>query len=748
MSARWEPVRAGTAIACAVALAIAVAPAPAAAAGIPVDELRTAKAAIQAAESGDYNRAQAMAGRDTAVVKLIRWMELRRLTPRASFADIVQFMAQNPDWPGRHTLRYRAEEVMPADMPDADVLAWFQKNPPLGAGRLRLAEAYSRTGQKAKAAELIREAWAAGDFDVAQEKAFLARYSDTIRAQDHWTRLDRMLWDGKSGAPLQRMLARVDPGRKALAEARIRLKTGAGGTEAAIRNVPANLQTDPGFLFERTKWRRIRSQNDAAREILLKPPADLVRPDLWWRETEYQARQALRDGDISLAYKLVAAHKPGGGKLQADAEFFAGFVALRFLDDHKTALAHFKRLHDGVTAPISRSRGAYWAGRAAEASGDAPGAKAWYGKAAEHITTFYGQIAAGKLSDTAPALPKDAKATPAEVQAFRRNEIARIVQILNELGPNELFVAFSIALVDRAKTPGEKALALAHIRDLGRADTAVAVARRVARDGYVLIEDAYPVIPLPKGEGPEAALVHAVIRQESGFDQKAVSRAKAQGLMQLMPATAKIVSKELGLKFDVSDLTQNPTYNITLGSSYLKGLIEDFDGAYIPAIAGYNAGPGRPRRWLRDNGDIRKGDVDVLDWIEQIPIAETRNYVQRVLEALYIYRARMPGATPTFAKAQAVNRWCLYGCGEVIEANVAKARIGKASADDICDAENDRTCAGDEDVSVVARDGAPSPGPLPVLEAAPAAPPAAAPAEPASPRPASIRPGRRPSGRE
>ena len=735
-------------IACAVALVMAVAPPHALAAGIPVDELRTAKAALQAAEGGDYNRAQAMAGRDTAVVKLIRWMELRKAGSRASFSDIIQFLAQNPDWPGRQALRLRAEEAMPADMPDADVIAWFQKHPPLGAGRLRLAEAYSRTGQKTKAAELIRDSWAAGEFDVAQEKAFLLRYRDTIRAQDHWTRLDRMLWDGKSGAPLQRMLARVEPGQKTLAEARIRLKTGAGGTEAAIRNVPANLQTDPGFLFERAKWRRIRSQNDAAREILLKPPADLIRPDLWWRETEYQARQALRDGDISLAYKLAAAHKPGGGKLQADAEFFAGFVALRFLDDRKAALTHFRKLHDGTTAPISRARGAYWAGRAAEASGDAAGARAWYGKAAEHITTFYGQIAAGKLSDTPPPLPKDAKATPAEVQAFRRNEVARIVQILNELGPNELFVAFSIALVDKAKTPGEKALALAHIRALGRSDTAVAVARRVARDGHVLIEDAYPVIPLPKGEAPEAALVHAVIRQESGFDQRAVSRAKAQGLMQLMPATAKIVSKELGLKYEITDLTQNPTYNITLGSTYLKGLINDFDGAYIPAIAGYNAGPGRPRRWLRDNGDIRKGEADVLDWIEQIPIAETRNYVQRVLEALYIYRARMPRGTPTIAKAEALNRWCLYGCGGVIEANVAKARIGKAGADEICDAETDRTCNGGEDVSVIARDGNPAPETNPVVEAAPAAPAAATTARPTSPRPATFQSGKRPPGKD
>ena len=730
-----NPVGAGLAIACAIAVSVL---SPAVAAGLSADEIRYAKAALQAADSGDFNRGQAMAARDPALVKLIRWMELRKASSRASFAEILEFLAANPDWPGKHALRLRAEEVMPADMSDRDVIAWFQKNPPLGPGKLRLADAYARTGQKAKAEELIREAWAAGDFDVNQEKTFLLRYRDTIRAQDHWTRLDRMLWDGRTGPHYQRMLARVEPGQKALAEARMRLKSGAGGVEKAVNAVPASLQADPGFLYERAKWRRVRGQNEGARDILIKPPSKLVRPDLWWREVDYQARQALRDGDISLAYKLAAAHNPGDGKIQADAEFFAGFVALRFLEDPKTALTHFRRLHEGVSSPISKARGAYWAGRASEALKDGAGAKAWYAKGAQYLTTFYGQLAASKLSDTPPALPADATPTPAEVQAFRRHELTRIVTMLDELGPNELFVAFSIALVERAKTPGERVLALNHIRSLGRTDTAVAVSRRVAtREGHVLIEDAYPMIDLPKGEGPESALVHAVIRQESGFDQRAVSRVKAQGLMQLMPATAKIVSKELGIKFDVGELTQNPSYNITLGSSYLHGLIGDFDGSYIAAIAGYNAGPGRIRRWIRDNGDVRRGEVDVLDWIEQIPIGETRNYVQRVLEALYIYRSRMP-KNPATDKAQALNRWCIYGCGGAIEANVAsKARIGRAGADDACDAESDKNCTGDEDI--VARDQAPAAEAVPVVEAIPVAAPATD--QPVTSRPSAVRSG-------
>jgi soluble lytic murein transglycosylase len=527
-----------------------------------------------------------------------------------------------------------------------------------------------------------------------------------------------MLWDGKGGAPLQRMLTRVDPGRKALAEARMRLRGGAGGVEAALKKVPPAYQNDPGLLYERTKWRRIRDMNDGAREALLKPPADLVRPDLWWREAEYQSRQALRDGDISLAYKIAAAHKPAPGKIQADAEFLAGFIALRFLEDPKTARGHFQKLFDGVNSPVSRSRGAYWAGRTAEAANDPAGAKAWYAKAAEHQTTFYGQLAAGKLNEAAPPVALDPTPTASDRQSFRLNEIARAAQILSETGNNELFVSFALALLDRAKTPGEKVLALAHIRDLGRMDTTVALARRVARDGTVLIEHAYPTLALPKGERPEAALVHAIIRQESNFDQNAVSRVKAQGLMQLMPATAKIVAKELGVRYDMSDLTQDPNYNIRLGSTYLGGLIDDFSGSYIAAIAGYNAGPGRIRRWLRDNGDIRRGEVDVIDWIEQIPITETRNYVQRVLEGLHIYRSRLPPEI-TIAKADAVNKWCLHGCGGVIESNL-KARIGKAGAEGDCDAKAEEACPGE---TLMVRDEEPAGG---MVNASPVVPAAAA----------------------
>jgi soluble lytic murein transglycosylase len=729
VSPRPRPGRAVNLIAYAFAALLALS-APSGAASLPPDELRQARLAYQAAEAGDYVRAQAAAGRDAALSKLVRWMELRRTGSRASFAEITQFAAAHPDWPGRNSLRLRAEEAMPADMPDAQVIAWFEKTPPVGAGRLRLAEAYARTGRAAKAAELVREAWIATETDAAQERAFAARYAEILRPQDHWERLDRLLWDGKTAAA-QRMLPRVDAGRKALAEARIRLQSGAPAGDSTVRSVPANLQNDPGLLYDATKWRRIRDMNAEVRAVLLKPPANLVRPDPWWREVEYQARLALRDGDISLAYKLVTTHKPGEGKIQPDAEFLAGFIALRFLEDHKTALRHFHRLYDNVSAPISRARGSYWAGRAAEAAGDRAGARAWYVKAAGLTTTFYGQIAAGKLSDAAPRLPADPKPSAAETQSFRRSELARVLRILSDVGSNDLFVAFSVALVERAKSPAERALALAHVRELGRPDTAVAVARRLARDGHVLINDGYPLIPLPKTNGPEPALVYAIIRQESGFDQRAVSRAKAQGLMQLMPATARMVAKEIGLKYDMAGLTQNPTYNITLGSTYLNGLIGSFDGSYLAAIASYNAGPGRIRRWLRENGDVRRGEVDAIDWIEQIPIAETRNYVQRVLEALYIYRARLPKATPRIVQAQALNQWCLYGCGGVIEANLLKARVGKAKIEEACES-SEGGCDGADDPSVITRDGPLMPSSEPLVDAAPIAAPASAavPAEP------------------
>ncbi|MBI1775500.1 MAG: lytic transglycosylase domain-containing protein [Proteobacteria bacterium] len=658
------------------------------------DELQAARAAYTAADIGDYAKAVTLAQRlnNPVLNKILRWLELRRASSGASFAEITGFLAQNPDWPSRRRLLLRAEELLPSDLADVAVVAWFKANPPINAnGKLRLAESLARTGDARAAEEMVRQAWIGGDFTAPQERQLAQRYKGALRSEDHVARLDRLLWDGNTGAA-KRLYPRVDDDHRALAEARIHLRANVGGVEWALRKVPARLVNDPGLLYDRLKWRRVRSNNEAARDILLHPPANLVRPELWWREREYQARMALREGDISLAYKLAAGHSQAGGIGQADSEFLAGFIALRFLNDTKPALGHFQRLYEDVNTPISRARGAFWAGRAADTLANKPLAAEWYGKAAEHVTTFYGQLAAGRLTDQPPPLPSDPKPSRAESQSFLKSELAQAVRILQELGQTDKLPTFAAALMTRSKTQVERVLTLALMRELGRPDLAVTLARRVARDGQVLIDDGYPVLELPDTPAGEPALVHAVVRQESGFDARAVSRANAHGLMQLLPSTAKAVAKGLNVRFDSASLLGDPHYNLRLGQAYLSSLLEDFDGSYLAAVAAYNAGPGRVRHWLRDNGDPRRGEIDVLDWVEQIPVAETRNYVQRVLEGLQVYRVRLHAAPQRLAAAQAIGRWCLFGCGGVIEASTLPARVGRAAVESTCDPASDATC--------------------------------------------------------
>ena len=148
----------------------------------------------------------------------------------------------------------------------------------------------------------------------------------------------------------------------------------------------------------------------------------------------------------------------------------------------------------------------------------------------------------------------------------------------------------------------------------------------------------YPIIKLPYKSGVEPALILSVIRQESNFDKKAKSRRGAMGYMQLMPKTARELGKILKVNFTLAQLKNNPTLNIILGSEYLRRLIEKFDGSYVLALAAYNAGPLNVTRWMKNAGDPRKSEVDVIDWIERIPFRETRNYVQRVLENVSVYR--------------------------------------------------------------------------------------------------------------
>lgn len=607
--------------------------------------------AFAAFDAGALEQARAIAreGKDRLAAKLFRWLDLQQPRSGAGFEDIAAFIDANPSWPNQDVLARRAEEALVDRTDDSVVLAWFAlRGPTTADGAMRYIEALRRAGDNGKALKLVRDTWARSFFGAAQETMFLKRYRTLLGPDDHWLRLDRLLWDGRRDEA-QRMLTRVDGDHRLLADARLRLATMAGGVDAALKKVPAHLSADPGLAYERMRWRRRKGQDAGAREALRDAPPDLGRPDLWWNERAFLARASINAGRMREAYAVANDHRMMTGSGLADAEFLSGWIALRFMNEPQKAREHFSRLYDAVRFPVSLSRGAYWAGRAAAAAGDSDAATLWYTRAAGFGATYYGQLAATALDPaTRPAFPPALAATAEERAVFDKSELTRAAKLLQEIDQPRKMKTFITRLVLNAKTPSDHVLAAELAIRLDRPDLAVSAAKRSAQVAGVTIPDyGWPIIPLAASEAPERALVLATIRQESAFEADAISRAGARGLMQLMPATARAVAKRMDQPFDSLEqrLLTDPGYNTRLGRSYLAGLIDDYDGSYVLAVAAYNAGPGRVKQWIRDNGDPRSAGKDVVDWIELIPIDETRNYVQRVFENLQVYRQRLGAQT-------------------------------------------------------------------------------------------------------
>jgi len=614
--------------------------------------------AFQAARSGNWTLAGERIDKahDRLLAKVLWWLNLSRGSSGAAFADFTGFITANPDWPGQLTLRQHAEEAM-VGVSDRSLGQWFDRFAPVTpAGKFKQADIWIAQGREEDGLVRIREVWVKGEFTAFEEKSVLQRYHHVLRPADHWARLDRLLWDGQVEAA-RRMMPRMDPDHRALADARIRIAAMEPGIERLLARLPPALQSDPGLLFERMRWRTRKERFDDAIAILEHPPHDLVRPLAWASERQVLARHALAVGDISVAYRLTAHHGLASGQTFAELEFLAGWVALRFLREPDVAYNHFVKLYDEVKLPVSVARGAYWAARAAEAMGNHQLANAWYGTAATQVTTYYGQLAGTALGE--PNIARgitEPKPTAADAAAFDKRELVQVMRALAQVDAADYIGPFARRVSELAAVPAEHAL-LAHlVIKLDRPDLAIAVAKKASYAGVTLLDEGYPIAELPPGGGAERPLVLAMTRQESAFDREAISSAGARGMMQLMPATASHIAKVLHLPFSERRLLTDSHYNITLGRHYLDDLLGDFSGSYVLAIAAYNAGPSRVHQWIRDYGDPRAKNADVIDWIESIPLGETRNYVQRVLENLQVYRLRLGDHGLAFSLASDLKR--------------------------------------------------------------------------------------------
>jgi len=612
-----------------------------------------ALAAVAAARAGNWKQAYAEAAHSTDAMALpvVRWLDFTGggAGGDGRFADIAAFIERHPDWPLQNTLERRAEAALTSES-DATAAAWFKDHPPIsGPGKARAAEILLAGAHIAEGTEALRAAWIDGDFSADDEKKLLARYGWLLRPQDQQQRLERLLWDGQDAAA-RRMLPLVSADDRKLAEARLAVAADAKDAGSLVAHLPAQFRTDPGLAYDEAVWWHKQGKFDYAAALLLAHPDNPVRPAQWWKERLLVARHLMAHGDPALAARLVrhpaACHDP----MACDAEFLSGFIALHFRHDAAVAFDDFARILGHAKNPYAKARAAYWAGRAAAAEGKRDLAAAWYAAGAENMATFYGQLSAHKLGKDAPPHPvPEPRPTRAEEARFDAAPLVRATQLLFDAGDRLHAGTFLMKLASSAKTELDFAM-LGGIADRhDRIDLAIAVARRAIDAGLPLMVHGYPVTKLPAGGIAERPLLFAIVRQESAFAADAESSAGARGLMQLMPATAKRVAGELHLPFSLARLTGDGLYNIRLGRSYIETLLDDFGGSYPLAIAAYNAGPGRVNEWLHDFGDPRGSSIGMVTWIEMIPYNETRNYVQRVLENLQIYRGQAGDTASAFS---------------------------------------------------------------------------------------------------
>lgn len=589
--------------------------------------------------------------------ELVTWHRLR--AGDGTFAEARAFLADNADWPGLKLLRKRMEAAIDGDTPDAALLTFFTEEPPqTGHGALAYARALKSSGAGEEARGQVILAWISMSMSSAEETEFRNQWGAVI-APHHWDRMDMLLWGGQT-KDATRMLPLVSADHRILAEARIGLRRKVNGVDGLIAKVPAALKDDPGLAYERFLWRASKGRNEDAAALALErsgSAATLGQPDRWASWRRVLARWLMREGRYDDAYRLAANHHLSGGSSQNDLEWLAGYLALRKLNDPAQALEHFRTFRLGVETPISLGRAGYWEGRAQAALGNDLAAQAAYEFGGEFQTSFYGQLAAeaaGMAMD--PAMTGTERFPPFTDGPFWGGEVmeaARLWQAAGELYWTERFL---VHLAETQTREGIGQLA-GWAGSVSEPHLQVMLAKYAARQGWVLHGPYFPTPDIGRGNRTvPRALELSIARRESEFDHSVVSHAGAMGLMQLMPGTARDMATALDMPYDKGRLTTDMEYNTRLGSEYLAGLIERFDGNPVLISAGYNAGPGRSIQWSERFGNVRAADVDIIDWIEHIPFRETRNYVMRVTESLAVYRARLTGKLAPLALSQELKR--------------------------------------------------------------------------------------------
>lgn len=600
--------------------------------------------ALAAADTRDWVTARDAARQSGPIAEaLVGWQALR--AGYGDFDAYLDFIRAHGDWPGLALLRERGEAKLPADLDAEDVKLWLGTSLPQS---LRAETAYLASLSGKAAEQELARFWTETPLSDAEEAKLFEQHGAALTpliAARAAGMLDRQEW-----AQAERLLPKLSETDQKLIAARIALQARRDGVDDLILALPQAQRNDPGLTLDRFLWRVRAKQHDGARELMVQSStsAEALRlPEAWAQMRVDYARLAMRNGDWELAEKLAASHfLSTDSKHYADLEWLAGFAALK-QGAADRALAHFEHLETVVGSAISTARALYWQARAEEARGDKAAAQALYRRAAERPGVYYGQLAAEKAKALMPAeyaVPGRAVETLPDWRgsALAENSVFQAGLWLLATGRLDEAQRFFLHLSETAAPEDTGRMARLMI-EAGAPWHGLRLSKRAADKGVIYPAAHFPLTGLEKSRlGIPTELVLSIARQESEFNHTVSSHVGARGLMQLMPDTAKEMARDLGEPYELSRLTRDPAYNARLGSAYLGGLRGRFGTSSALTASGYNAGPGRPARWIKDFGDLRHG-FDPVEWVELIPFDETRNYVMRVTEAMPIYRARIKG---------------------------------------------------------------------------------------------------------
>lgn len=603
----------------------------------------------------------------TVAENVLQWRRFNQ-TDNLNFSEVSSFLVRNPGWPGETRLRRIAEQAIDLNtFAPTQSVAYFDKYPPLtSGGHVRYALALLGAGQRDRAYAEARTAWRGGALSSDEESRILSLFPGALTRTDHDARMDQLLWANRT-SDAYRQLGYVSPQNRAVFDARLALRAKTVDAAMKMSAVDAIAQGDPGYIVDKATWLRATGQSNAARGLLSAPrtlnrlPTNL---DEWYDTLLVNAQGAANDRQYSTAYNIarqVDDALPVGATIRdqsasvrdvyTDLVWLAGQSAYYELNRPTDAIGMFLRYAEAPSNPALKAKGYYWAGRAADRVGQPDNARLYFKQASDYPDSFYGQLALERLGLPVP-LPRVSavEISQAERNAFGDSGIVQATRVLGQIGARRDQTQFLRAIANNAKTSSEHVLAAEFASRIGRLDLGVMIARSARVNGHEdLLPAYYPTISVPGDQSTNWTMIHAITRQESQFDREATSRVGASGLMQLMPATAREVAGKLGLAHSQDRLYSDPQYNIMLGSSYFQQMLRYYGGSYPLAVAAYNGGPGNVNKWLKANGDPRMGGVDVIKWIEEIPLPETKYYVQYVLSNAVIYdqiRQTNPGKAP------------------------------------------------------------------------------------------------------